>query len=206
MSSQPLYKYPKQRHRRTENPEAFSRYQDFRPYLISEFSNTCVYCRTPDFLPSSELFGIDHYLPKKQFPSLESEYSNLFLACNRCNRRKGICYPRTIDDSFIPNPCDHVMFDPLRYEGGTAKSHSHNGAFAIEQLLLNDPESLQKRETVMTLATALMAARDKHERMVIRLAKLAAAGDKSAQKKLPVARAKADELAISVRRFTGDRI
>ena len=98
------------------------------------------------------------------------------------------------------------MFDHLRYESGTAKPHSHNGAFAIEQLLLNDPVSLKKRETVMTLATALMAAHDKHERMVIRLEKLAAAGDKSAEVKLPAAHAKADELAISVRCFTGHGI
>lgn len=203
MSSPQLYKFPKLRHKRTEAPGALSKYSDFKPYLISEFSNTCVYCRTPDFLPASEVFGVDHYLPKKHFPKLETTYSNLYFACNTCNRRKGSYFHRSATDPFIPNPCDHVMFDHLRYDGSTAKPHSASGKFAVDQLLLNDPDFITKRETIVACAAAVSIELDSLLKMVARLKKLAAVGNKSAAQKLPDAISDADKIAKRLNRFTG---
>lgn len=201
MSAILLYKYPKGRHKRTQAPPAFSKYKDFRPYLVAEFSNTCVYCRTPDVIPGSRSFAVEHYLPKRHFRSLETQYTNLFLACHTCNGRKGQYFPQTASDLFIPNPCDHVMFDHLRYDGSTAKSHSVNGQFAIERLLLNDSQNVQKREIVATLAVAVQEKRDEFRQMVVHLEKLALRGNKSAAAKLPLASRKADMLAAAVDRF-----
>lgn len=61
---------------------------------------------------------------------------------------KGAYWPKDgeKDEKFIPNPCDHRMFDHLRYKDGTVVGHSLAGKFSIEQLDLNDPRSVQFRE------------------------------------------------------------
>ena len=61
----------------------------------------------------------------------------LFYACNCCNRRKGNYWPgdfEEIHEHFIPNPCDHVMFEHLRYNDAKVDEQSETGNFTIEHL------------------------------------------------------------------------
>ena len=88
-----VFAYPRVRHRRRLSPGPFKRYQKYKDALREEFARRCVYCRLPDSVPKPEAFGVDHYRPKSQFQHLECEYSNLFYACNGCNRRKGKFWP-----------------------------------------------------------------------------------------------------------------
>ncbi len=126
-------------------------YRKYKPYLREEFSNQCVYCRALEQIKGPESFGVDHYRPKSLFPQLENEYLNLYLACNRCNSLKGSYWPSGRDEKlgrFVPNPCEHVMFDHMRFVAGTIHGHSIAGQLAVERLDLNDPSAVALRKAL----------------------------------------------------------
>jgi HNH endonuclease len=105
-------------------------------------------------MKGQDSFGVDHYRPKKKFPDLESTYSNLFYACNCCNRRKSDFWPtaeETHAGRFIPNPCDHVMFEHLRYRSAHVDPRTTAGKQAESKLMLNDKDSVEYREMVLGL-------------------------------------------------------
>jgi hypothetical protein len=99
-------------------------------------------------------FGVDHYCPKSLFPELQATYSNLFYACNCCNRRKGRFWPTPNEmrtGEFIPNPCDHVMFDHLRFQSSRVITRSPAGKCAEKKLMFNDDESVKFREFILAM-------------------------------------------------------
>ena len=167
-----MFHYPKSRHVRKQVPPVFTSYRRYKPFLQTEFDSICVYCRTPDFVPSSGNFGVEHYLPKSKFPELENVYSNLFFACNACNRRKGAYYPDTEEARrrrFVPNQCDHTMYDHLRMSGATVNAHSDAGKFTIELLGLNDEGFNQKRSLILVIVDALKNSIHESERKLSQL-------------------------------------
>src|SRR5690348_6977342 len=111
------YIYPKTKHIRSEAPPEFRQYTRYKSYLRKEFSSKCVYCCNPD-QGRPELYHVDHYRPKIQFPELMCAYSNLFYACPSCNQRKGRYWSPPSEQRgsrFIPNPCDTKMFNHVRF-------------------------------------------------------------------------------------------
>ena len=145
------FAYPKARHRRKLSPGPYQQYKTYKPHLQQEFSRQCVYCRLPDGMKGYDAFGTDHYRPQTLFPDLECEYSNLFYACNACNSRKGDFWPTVAQQrarEFVPNPCDHAMFDHLRYRGEYVEAHSSAGRVTISVLQLNDDESRSYRRFI----------------------------------------------------------
>jgi hypothetical protein len=150
--------YSKTRHRRKLQPASYASYRRYKPYLRQEFSSQCVYCRLPDGIKGADAFGVDHYRPQSKFPEFATVYANLFYACNSCNRRKGTFWPTDEQwqaSEFIPNPCDHVMFDHLRYRSARIETRSPAGRLTERTLMLNDDESVSYREfmlrTIVTL-------------------------------------------------------
>lgn len=102
-------------------------------------------------MKGSESFGADHYRPRKLFPHLATTYSNLFYSCNCCNSRKGDFWPsasQVRDKEFIPNPCDHVMFEHLQYKGAVITLKTPAGRQAEKILDFNDPASVEYRQFV----------------------------------------------------------
>lgn len=172
--------YPKSRHRRRLKPPVFVNYRSYKPPLRDEFERQCVYCRLPDTLQHD--FGVDHYRPASLFPQLRCDYRNLFYACNTCNRRKGPYWPTNRQRQagcLVPNPCDHVMFEHLRYERAEVKPHSGTGRFAIELLDLNDADSVKFRELVIDALAGFEVERAKLMRLVARIKRLQ--GERSGQ-------------------------
>lgn len=153
------YLYGKSRHVRSNNPGLLRKYSAYKPFLRKEFDSKCVYCRSPSTWANGDTFGVDHYRPQSLFPHLGCEYSNLYYCCNRCNRFKGNFWTEGVD--FIPNPCDHVMFDHLRFEGPEVKHKTRAGAATVERLDLNDPEWLRFRADVLQLIELADAERRK---------------------------------------------
>lgn len=145
--------YPKSRHLRRERPGRFSTHSEYKPFLQREFSRKCVYCRVPDSMKGYDAFGVDHYRPKSVFGSLVKEYSNLFYACNTCNRLKGDYWPPRGKGAthFIPNPCDHEMFKHLRFRGAAVESRTTAGRVTEELLDLNDPEVAAYRNLIIDI-------------------------------------------------------
>lgn len=105
----------------------------------------------PDTLKGEDSFGVDHYRPKELFPDFRNEYKNLFYCCNQCNWHKRKFWPNANQRRkaiFIPNPCDHIMFEHLRFADENVEGRSSAGKFSIELLDLNDPKSIEFREYV----------------------------------------------------------
>lgn len=140
--------YPKTKHKRTQAPPLFGDYKKYKPILQQEFGGQCVYCCGLDN-KGYEAFGVDHYRPKKHFPHLATEYLNLFYACNRCNSLKRDFWPTANNKKlgqFVPNPCEYVMFEHLRFKGGAVEPVSPAGKFSVEWLDLNDPKAVDYRD------------------------------------------------------------
>lgn len=151
--------YPKTIHRRKFQPAQYGTYQPYKPILKKEFSSQCVYCRLPDGLKGYEAFGVDHYRPKSKQPTLKAVYSNLYYACNTCNRRKGSFWPTPEQESegwFIPNPCDHTMFRHLQYKSARVEAKTQAGKCADEKLDLNGPTDVEYRGFVLRLIDKLV--------------------------------------------------
>jgi len=156
------FRYPKARHRRGSDPGPFADHRAYKPYLRQEFSGQCVYCRMPDSLKGQEAFGVDHYQPKSRFSADAAAYSNLFYVCNVCNTWKGAFWPTRLQrdfGQFIPNPCDHTMFDHLRYQRWSVVPHSAAGEFTALVLDLNDEKVLQHRQFILEKIAQDLAAR-----------------------------------------------
>lgn len=154
--------YPNTKHTRKHKPDrAFADYRRYKPFLRKEFHGQCVYCMLPDSVKGQESFGVDHYMPKKKFPHLSSEYSNLFYACNVCNSHKGDFWPFDLElkkNYFIPNPCEHSMSRHLQYDGPEVKAKTTAGRCASDVLLLNEEHFLIYRRWLIAYLYRL----DKH--------------------------------------------
>ncbi len=146
------FRYPEQRHARSQTPGPFADYHRYKPYLRAEFQRQCVYCRLPDGLQGADAFGVDHYRPRSRFPDLSTAYENLYYSCNACNRRKGKFWPTEEQwrlGVFLPNPCDHTMNEHLAYRGVQVEPRSRAGQLATEILMLNDEMAISYRAFVL---------------------------------------------------------
>lgn len=158
--------YPKGKHQRQYTPKQYKRYQTYKRILRLEFAGKCVYCQMPSSLKGNEAFGVDHYRPQKHFRHLSCAYTNLFYCCNACNSAKGSYWPSTAAKElteFIPNPCDHRMFDNLRYAGPRVEARTKAGQVAVDMLDLNDPVAVQYREFVIN---AVVIAEEKKAKLL----------------------------------------
>lgn len=76
-------------------------YRDYKPYLADDFHGRCGYTDCVDsWFGGKRNFHIDHFLPKKKYPHLETEYSNLVYACSYVNILK------SDDDGNYLDPCN----------------------------------------------------------------------------------------------------
>lgn len=145
------YQYPDRRHVRCNIPEQpLATNRGYKRYLREEFGRRCVYCCHPDGMHTTiEHFGVEHYLPHRDFPEHRWSYSNLYYACNRCNRLKGARFYQHPDHPelphYIPNPCDHIMSNHLEYDGWQVQAHTEQGRCAKKVLLLNDMDFVDFR-------------------------------------------------------------
>jgi len=152
------FRYSQSRYRRKLNPPSYSDYSRYKPFLKQEFTSQCVYCRLPDGPKGEDSFSVDHYRPQSKFPELVTTYANLFYACSCCNRRKGAFWPTDAQwqaKQFIPNPCDHVMFEHLRCHSARVETRTPAGELAERVLMLNDEGSVEYREFVLGVIASL---------------------------------------------------
>lgn len=181
------FRFRSVQHYRRLKPGPFSDYRKYKPALRQEFVEQCVYCRLPDGLTTVDSFGVDHYRPKSKFPSLANDYSNLFYCCNPCNSRKGSAWPTADmerEGRFIPNPCEHVMIDHVRYEGCEVVARSRAGEYLVELLDLNDPIRVKQRELALSCLRALQEELARILALVARCQKATASTTTATEKRL----------------------
>lgn len=157
-----MFRYPKTKHLRQHSLTAGRTNRFYKPYLREEFDQTCVYCRMSDGLQGLSSFGVEHYKPVNAFlVAKDASYcENLFYACNCCNSRKGDYWPTEVERQegrFIPNPCDHIMFDHLRYHSAEVESRTLAGQCAVDILGLDNETEIATRQFVLDLVAALSA-------------------------------------------------
>ena len=88
---------------------------------------------------------IEHYRPKSKYPKLTFEWSNLGLACPKCNTKKGDEFDEacSIVNPYTDNPLDHFLFL------GTMVIHKPDdkrGELTELLLELNRPELMEARK------------------------------------------------------------
>lgn len=205
------FHYPKSKHKRTISPPAYRDYRRYKPALRQEFEGQCVYCRAVDAVKGLDNFGVDHYRPQKHYPRLAAEYLNLFYACNRCNRLKRDFWPSAThrrNGQFVPNPCEHVMWDHLRYRGATVSAASAAGTWTVDLLDLNESAGVRFREGYLSALQLLTVEIAKAKATVAEVKKLldntpTAAGKASVATDLQVAEGNRDRLLAGLQKLLG---
>lgn len=142
------YIFPKTRHVRKIKPKrVFKNYRRYKPILQAEFARTCVYCRQPDSQAKGQVYGVDHYLPKCDFPAKACEYENLYYCCNTCNSYKKDHWHKTPSDERVLNPCDDELAKHIRFEKNTGKMvpTTKQGQFFEELFRLNEEDAPKQR-------------------------------------------------------------
>lgn len=151
-----VFTYPKERHKRGPDPGPLPHYSDYKPHLRMEFRGTCIYCRMRDSPARERLFAVEHYLPKSRYPERETDWSNLFYACSTCNGHKSNFVREPGSPKYFPNPVDDSMFEHLRYVGTQVTARSPTGHFALERLDLNEPGTVEWRNTYSFILRAAL--------------------------------------------------
>jgi uncharacterized protein (TIGR02646 family) len=116
-------------------------HDDIRSGLRQETAGKCAYCE--GFIGDVSYDHVEHMRPKKKNPVLVCEWSNLTLACQRCNTEKGdfeddVC---PLLDPYRDAPEQHISFGgPLALPKGGPRARR-----TITKLDLNRAELLFSR-------------------------------------------------------------
>lgn len=106
--------------------------------LITMSNGKCCYCEC-NITTESKYLEVEHFLPKKTYPDLVVEWTNLLPSCKRCNGNKGNHDPNRekIINPAIDNPVDYLQLRNYRLmpKNKIAKT-------TINTLYLNDSERL----------------------------------------------------------------
>ncbi len=134
------------------------KHPDNKKALATATSNKCMYCETT--ITHIDFGDVEHIKPKAvdKFPNLAYEWSNLGLACGKCNNTKLSKYFEAAPfiDPFAENPEEHLIALGAMI---AQRNGSERGEITIKEIGLNRPELLEKRfERMQTIIVALNAA------------------------------------------------
>ncbi len=128
--------------------EAKYRHSDIKEALVEMFHGKCAYCESR--ISHIDYGHIDHFRPKSEarFRHLTFDWSNLFLACPRCNgpEHKGTHFPEQNEGGPPINPCDDIPDEHLDffYDSqcgvATATYKTERGRVSIDLFGLNRPD------------------------------------------------------------------
>jgi hypothetical protein len=132
------FAYPREPHRRRHGPAGYSKYQEYRPWLEDEFTFRCVYCLKRMVWAPTDVWTVDHLIPRDEAEELVCVYDNLVLACQCCNRMRS--------NQRVPDPCRVAYGRCLRVDPhGTITALNKVGNRLVRVLRLNHPKYQQMR-------------------------------------------------------------
>jgi uncharacterized protein (TIGR02646 family) len=117
-------------------------YRKFRPYVRTDFAQTCAYCLLEEvWAAGEENFELDHFRPKSLYPDLVCDFYNLYYSCRPCNKIKHDAWPtaesqkngiRFVD--FCEDDFDAQFRETV---GGEWEGLTVSARYTIESLRLN---------------------------------------------------------------------
>lgn len=117
------------------------RAQEVVTALKSETAKKCMYCEC--FIDDVSYSAVEHIRPKSRFEDLVLEWSNLGLACSRCNTNKGEYWT---DDPTLQllNPYDDSLDSHIEFRGPLtiAALSSTRGRNTVRKLKFIEREDL----------------------------------------------------------------
>ena len=130
-------------------------YKNWKEDLRKEGREQCVYCAIREaHFGGFRNFHVEHYRPRKHFPSLENTITNLFYCCAICNSFKGSDWPGDLPEDLS----EHGYPDPSLVDYSTivivdSRSHNVSGSctaarYSIERLYLNRAQLVLLRRFV----------------------------------------------------------
>lgn len=138
------YKYPSVVRQRRHAPRGYKNYKKYQPWLEDEFSFRCAYCLKRMQWAPTDIWTVDHLKPQSLVPQNASQYENLVLACQWCNRRK-------FNSSLVPDPLATAYGNLLRVDNATGEVEAMNeaGDVLIRELQLNHPAQIRARRRML---------------------------------------------------------
>lgn len=100
-------------------PRTYRKYGEAIGDLEARLGTYCSYCERP----ISVGLAVEHIIPKKLHPELETEWTNFLLSCTNCNSNKGDT-PVVIEDFLWPER-DNTFFALSYTKGGFVKLSEH---------------------------------------------------------------------------------
>lgn len=133
------FTYPSSPHVRRHGPRGYAAAASYRAWLRDEFSFRCVYClRRESMGQEFGEFAVDHFLPMKYRPDLETVYTNLLYVCVRCNLRKG--------EQFVADPLVHLLSEHLTVrDDGIIEPRTRQSRQIVRAMRLNAPALVNYR-------------------------------------------------------------
>jgi hypothetical protein len=136
--------------KRRQVPPQYADYRKYKPYLRIDFRYRCCYCTIHELNWGSERhFAVEHFRPKGRFSVLETDYSNLYYACDVCNDYKGKKWPSDDDLAsgrrFFDACVDFARLHFKANSSGELEPLSSCGAYSIAAIRLNRPLLLKMR-------------------------------------------------------------
>lgn len=154
------YAYPHLAHQRRHGPDGYADYGEYRPWLEDEFTFRCVYCLKRMVWAPTDIWAIDHLIPRHEPWHPESEYDNLVFACQFCNLQKG--------PNRVPDPCQVAYGACLQVErDGTVTPLNKHGSRLETVLRLNHPQHVAERlKTIKILSVCARHDRAEFKRLM----------------------------------------
>ncbi|MBB5857641.1 HNH endonuclease [Amycolatopsis umgeniensis] len=137
----------------TGKPTTPWRHASIRDPLNAETANRCAYCDS--FVKAVAFEHVEHINPKGKFPELVVEWSNLTIACPKCNEYKGDYHSEQAPllNPYVDDPCEHLMFaGPLIF----SRPADDRGQVTVVKLKLSRMELVESRSRRLTHIQSLV--------------------------------------------------
>ena len=133
------FRYPSAPHVRRHGPAGYRDWRDYRPWLEDEFHFRCVYCLKRQVWAPTDVWSVEHVIPRREAPERECDYDNLVLACQFCNNTKLA--------ATVPDPVAVAYGNCLKLEEESGKVNPLNedGHILIRVLKLNHRKQIGMR-------------------------------------------------------------
>lgn len=144
--------------RQGSEPRRYS-HDEIRETLRGETAGKCAYCE--GFVGDVSFDHVEHILPKSRHPHLVCEWTNLTVACQRCNVNKGDFEDDTcaLLNPYVDDPEAEISFGgPMALARGGARAR-----MTISRLGLNRKDLVFSRTQVLQRISDLLALIERAE-------------------------------------------